>query len=76
MGFIMAYCSPSGKTLELRYALQMRFKEEIIYGELNFMIRFEISSYPYVILGFRDLIILSVSLVEAYCQFILAKGLL
>jgi hypothetical protein len=72
----MAYFSLSGKTPELRGTLQMCVKGDIIYGELNFMIRFEILSYPYVFLDFRDLIILSISLVEAYCHFILAKGFL
>ena len=45
-----------------------------MYGTLNFSIWVEISSYPLVFLDFKDLIIFSTSLVEAYCQLILGKG--
>ena len=72
----MAYLNLTGKTPELRAVLTIQVKGEIIYGELNFIIWFEISSYPYVFLDFRDLIMFRISYVEAYCQFIFAKGFL
>jgi len=76
MGFTVAYFNLSGKTPELKAALQIWAKGETINGEFNFMIQLEISSYPDVFLEFRDLIVLSISYIEAYWQFILEKGIL
>jgi hypothetical protein len=49
---------------------------EIINDALNFIIRLEISSYLHLFLVLNDLIIFSISLVEAHCHLILVKGLL
>jgi hypothetical protein len=49
---------------------------EIIHGKTELIILFEISSYPLEFLSFNDLIFFSTSYVEAYCNFILVKGLL
>ena len=72
----MAYLSLSGNIPELRAALQIWVKGEIINGALTFMIRLDISSYPQEFLAFKALIIFLISWVEAYCHFNVEKGLL
>jgi hypothetical protein len=66
----------SGKIPVFNIALQIYVMGEIIHGKLDLIILFEISSYPLEFLSFNDLIIFSASYVEAYCNFILVKGLL
>jgi hypothetical protein len=70
----MVYFNLSGNIPEFRIALQIYVRGDIMYGALNFSFRVEISSYPPVFLDFDDLIILSTSRVETYCQLILGNG--
>ena len=71
----MANFNLSGKVPILSTALQIWVSGEIINGELNFIILFDISSYQLEFLVFNDLIIFPILWVEAYCQFILVQGL-
>jgi hypothetical protein len=52
-----------GKIPDYKDLLKMSFKGELIKGVLNFRIFIEISLYPYEFFNFKELIILSISLV-------------
>jgi hypothetical protein len=50
----MAYFNVSGNIPEFRIVLQIYVKGDIMYRALNFSIQVEISSYPPVLLDFKD----------------------
>jgi hypothetical protein len=60
-GLATAYVSISRNTPEERDLLQIYIMGEMMKGALNFRIFMGISSYPHVVLVFRDLIIILIS---------------
>jgi len=71
----MAYFSLEGKIPDIIDLLKIYVKGELIKGALIFKILVVTSSYPWDSLALRDLIMLSISLVDVFLKFMLEKAL-